>query len=821
MTVTSRRLRAATWGVAVIATVAGVLCAVGLLRPPGPGPIPPIRSYELLAVCAGAVVLAQMLQLRVRVGDGEVTLAWGEAAVVVSCYLLPAGWVPLCVGTGVLVARCLLVLLGERRSAARIATNAATLALAGAAGATVASLSGVRPWAPLTLPVIGALTGAAAAYFATSVGLVSLQVATRRPGVRLRPVLLETLSSKAFMAIGNLLVGLVVVAVMRVNGWLLLLLPPVLWLLHQTYRYRLGGDDERRTWQRFSEATRQLNRLDERDVATAGLHGVQRLFGARYAQIVVTGPPGEPRAYTLGPAGEIRDEAPPDAASDDAADDEVVDRSLLVGGVRMGELRLRPGRPMSIRDRLMLGSYGDALAAALHDAATSNELRTLSERTDHDAAHDPLTGIANRAALFRLGNAALRAQPADAPVALLLFDINRFKQVNATLGHGAGDELLRVVADRLARAALGELLAHLGADEFALLLTGSAASLPYALAGARELRERLAAPSEVTGVQLSVEVSVGVVVATAGAVDIKELLRRAGVALEHGRREGSSVGAYDPGREEPSTDRLTLLAELREAIAAGDQLHLLLQPSVALDTGRPTGVEALVRWHHPRRGTLEPPEFIDVVEHSELVGPFTRYVMDHALAVAARWLAEDVEVPVAVNLSARSLLDPQLPMDVAHLLGRHRVPADRLVLEITETAVMKELPVIDDVLTGLRSLGVQLAVDDFGTGYSSLTFLTRVPVDEVKVDQLFVGQMVDSVEHAAIVRTTVDLCRELGVRVVAEGVESPEQRRALIAVGCPAAQGFHFHRPMPADRVVALLRSTPPPAQPWRAEDAG
>ena len=206
-------------------------------------------------------------------------------------------------------------------------------------------------------------------------------------------------------------------------------------------------------------------------------------------------------------------------------------------------------------------------------------------------------------------------------------------------------------------------------------------------------------------------------------------------------------------------------------------------------------------------GWLGPADFIRPVENSEQLGTFTRYVLDKALAVAADWARDGLDVPISVNLSARSLLDPRLPAEIAEALRRHQVPPHRLVLEITETVVMSELEVIDEVLATLRSMGVQLAVDDFGTGFSSLTFLTRIAVDELKVDRSFVIRMADSPEAAAIVRTTVGLAHELGLRVVAEGVETAEQRTALAELGCTAAQGYHFFKPMPADKIGAVLGS--------------
>lgn len=331
--------------------------------------------------------------------------------------------------------------------------------------------------------------------------------------------------------------------------------------------------------------------------------------------------------------------------------------------------------------------------------------------------------------------------------------------------------------------------------------------MAHAMRQAREIAERLAAPTEVAGVRMSIEVSVGVVVADAGTADLTELLRRADIAMYQAKEGGGNVAAYDGTRDAASTDQLALLAELREALTVDDQLVLALQPAVDLTTGAPTGVEALIRWQHPRRGWLNPADFIRPVENSEQLGTFTRYVLDKALGVAAGWAREGLDVPISVNLSARSLLDPRLPAEIADALRRHQVPPHRLVLEITETVVMSELEVIDEVLATLRSMGVQLAVDDFGTGFSSLTFLTRIAVDELKVDRSFVIRMADSPEAAAIVRTTVGLAHELGLRVVAEGVETAEQRMALAELGCTSAQGYHFFKPMPADKIGAVLGS--------------
>jgi diguanylate cyclase (GGDEF)-like protein len=491
---------------------------------------------------------------------------------------------------------------------------------------------------------------------------------------------------------------------------------------------------------------------------------------------------------------------------------------LVVEGQEVGRLRvLFPAHAGPGEGELAaLQSYADALAAALHDTATHEELHRLLARSVHDAQHDPLTGLLNRAALLAHGETAVQLVPHAEPVALLLVDVDHFREINDTLGHAAGDEVLAVTAQRL-RAAAGpaELVGRLGGDEFAMLVTDGAGGGPgrgpaeglqrRALRRGRELVALLAEEATISGVPVSIEASIGVVVAPAGTADVTELLRRADSALRQAKLGGGGVGWYDASQDDGSSDRPALLAELREALAREDELVLVLQPVVELTTGDPTSVEALVRWQHPRRGLLPPAQFVRAVENSDLLSTFTEYVIDKALAAAARWAKRGPAVPVAVNLSARSLLDPRLPDAVAALLRKHKVPGRRLVLEITETVVTSDLPGIDEALTSLRALGVRLAVDDFGTGAASLTFLTRVPLDEVKVDGSFVNRMASSTEAAAIVRTTVELGRELGMRVVAEGVETAAQRQMLTTLGCTAGQGFHLATPTSADRIGETL----------------
>nr|WP_231922435.1 bifunctional diguanylate cyclase/phosphodiesterase [Micromonospora krabiensis] len=818
-------LTAAVTLTALIAAVVGLTLPAGL---PVDDPLPPPARY---AIAVAVLALAQLARLRFRAAAGMVSISWGEAALIICLYLVPAGWLPSATLLGAGLAWTVLSLVGERRPTLEIVRIAASLAAASALAVSVTTALGRPMLAAPTPALAGALVAGSVTYLLVTAWLGGVTLGLRH-GVPIGPPLLAALRGKWLMFVGNVAVGLLVVVLLEIDPRWLLLLPPPLWLLQQTYRHRLRVGQERRTWRAFADATAALNQLDERGVATAAVTGALTLFQAELVEVDVARGDGRWRRYRGDPAGGLVDREIAEPAAAEPDEHELV-RPLTVGAVPVGRLRVRFPRsaPPGGRERDALAAFGEALAAALHDAATHRELRLVTARSSYEAVHDPLTGLVNRVALLSKGDQALRQLAHDHPVALLLLDIDQFREVNDTLGHAAGDQLLRLTANRLgALARNGDLLARLGGDEFALLLTSvpvigdRTAPMAYALRQAREIAERLAAPTEVAGVRMSVEVSVGVVVADAGTADLTELLRRADIAMYQAKEGGGSVAPYDSTRDAASTDQLALLAELREALTVDDQLVLALQPAVDLTTGAPTGVEALIRWRHPRRGWLSPVDFIRPVENSEQLGTFTRYVLDKALRVAADWARAGLDIPISVNLSARSLLDPRLPVEIAEALRRHKVPPHRLVLEITETVVMSELEVIDEVLATLRSMGVQLAVDDFGTGFSSLTFLTRIAVDELKVDRSFVIRMVDSPEAAAIVRTTVGLAHELGLRVVAEGVETAEQRSALAELGCTAAQGYHFFKPMPADKIGAvlgtLLDEARPNVFPLRADGA-
>jgi diguanylate cyclase (GGDEF)-like protein len=423
----------------------------------------------------------------------------------------------------------------------------------------------------------------------------------------------------------------------------------------------------------------------------------------------------------------------------------------------------------------------------------------------HQALHDGLTDLPNRTFLYkRLRKTIATVQRGGPTAALLLIDLDRFKEVNDTLGHDHGDELLVEVAGRL-RTALRrhDTLARLGGDEFAVLLRDLPDRASVAeLAG--RLQDALRRPFALRGVAVELEASIGAALCPDHGTDVHTLVQRADVAMYEAKRGQSGISVYSADRDPYSADRLSLLVELRRALS-GDELLLHYQPKVAVGDGTVTGVEALVRWEHPQRGLLGPGEFVPLAERTGAIAELTRWVLDTALAQCAAWRASGIDLPVAINLAAANIVDVTLPDVVAAALERHGVPGDRLECEISEDTVMADPVRAMDVLGRLRAMGLRLSLDDFGTGHSSLAYLKRLPLDEVKIDRSFVLGMTEDENDAVIVRSTIDLARNLGLDVVAEGVENAEILRGLGALHCDVAQGFHLSRPLPAAELERWL----------------
>jgi diguanylate cyclase (GGDEF)-like protein len=433
-------------------------------------------------------------------------------------------------------------------------------------------------------------------------------------------------------------------------------------------------------------------------------------------------------------------------------------------------------------------------------------LQSSAERDRHQATHDALTGLPNWELLRdRLEQGLAAASRSDGEVALLLIDLDRFKEINDTLGHSYGDKLLCQVGPRLQSVLReGDTVARLGGDEFAVLLplvdgVGEAGHV------AERLREALHQPFDVEGVALDVEASVGIAISPWHGTDTEALLRNADIAMYVAKELKAGAVVFEPEEHVTAPSRLTVLGDLRRALEGTGELFLNYQPKYTLDGERIEGLEALLRWQHPKQGLIPPGDFIPAAEGTGIILRLTEHVLDLALAQMRRWMDAGHAVPVAVNLSTRCLLDAGLPDLVGRLLTEHRVPAALLRLEVTESAVMGDAARCMEVLQRLHDLGVKLSIDDFGTGYSSMAYLRRLPVDELKIDRSFVLGMTTTAHDAVLVRTAIDLGHNLGLTVVAEGVEGAEHVSALRDLGCDIAQGYHYARPMGGEQMSELL----------------
>jgi diguanylate cyclase (GGDEF)-like protein len=439
-------------------------------------------------------------------------------------------------------------------------------------------------------------------------------------------------------------------------------------------------------------------------------------------------------------------------------------------------------------------------------AGASKALRHQAEVNEHQALHDSLTDLPNRTLFHdRVRQALTSARRDHVPAAVMIMDLDRFKEVNDTLGHASGDELLKQVGLRLSESLReSDTVARLGGDEFGVLLP-KVVDAEAAVAVARKLRTTLEEPFTIHGLTLQMEASVGIALYPDHGGDVQSLLQRADVAMYVAKEHPAGCEVYTRERDDYSPDRLTLLTELRRAIDRGELL-LHYQPKADLRTGEIHGVEALVRWQHPERGMIPPDEFIPAAQKTGVIGPLTMFVLDEALRQCRTWSLQGLELCVAVNLSTRNLLDLHLPEAVGELLARWEVPAGLLELEITESTILADPVRAMQILSRLDEMGVRLSIDDFGTGYSSLAYLKRLPVDELKIDKSFILGMDESENDEVIVRSTIDLGRNLGLRVVAEGVESAQGWSRLAQLGCNVAQGYYLSRPVPAAELTAWLR---------------
>jgi len=426
----------------------------------------------------------------------------------------------------------------------------------------------------------------------------------------------------------------------------------------------------------------------------------------------------------------------------------------------------------------------------------------------HQAMHDALTGLPNRTMLFdRLDRAIEEARRARGSMALLLMDLDRFKEVNDTFGHHFGDVLLKAVSFRLTNQLTpSDMVARLGGDEFAIVLADAVDSRSVAMA-ARRILNTLQQPFVVDGQVLEVGASIGIALYPTHGTDARTLLRRADVAMYSAKQSQVGYTFHRDDREPRTAEQLSLVVEMRHALER-NEFELYYQPKLHLRSGLVTRAEVLLRWNHPTRGTLAPSMFIPIAERTGLIRTISDWLLDRALQQCRAWQDNGAPIHLAVNLSAKSLQEQTLPSKINEVLKKWSIDPRFLKIEITESSIMADPAHALAIMSMLQSMGVRLSIDDFGTGYSSLTHLRELPVDEIKIDKSFVLGMLTSDADAAIVRTVIDLAHNLGKQVCAEGVEDAETLARLKEMGCDLAQGYWISRPVTAGEFMQWLVDT-------------
>ena len=451
---------------------------------------------------------------------------------------------------------------------------------------------------------------------------------------------------------------------------------------------------------------------------------------------------------------------------------------------------------------LGLGALCLGLGLVLREAR--QRMAKEASRKERQALSDVLTGLPNRTLFNELLEKALAECPRNKRVGVLLMDLDRFKEINDSLGHFNGDRVIERVGDRLKIIVReGDTVARLGGDEFAMLLP-NISNADAATAAAQRVHKTLEEPFTAGGLALRVEASVGIALYPDHGDTAGKLMRAADVAMYASKKGHLGHAIYSPEQQHYSPARLGLVAQLDRAMAQGE-LVLHYQPKARFDTGVVEGAEALVRWQHPERGMLLPAEFIPVTEHTSMIRPVTIYLLEMALEQGMVWRRNGIALRLAVNLSPQILLDLELPKEIQKMLSRVGAPADSLELEVTESAIIYDPRRAKIVLDGLSEMGLRIAIDDFGTGYSSLTSLKNLPVSTIKIDKSFVMAMDEDNSDAAIVKSTIQLGRNLGLEVVAEGVETPNAWARLADMGCDLAQGYYLSRALDGSRFMGWL----------------
>ncbi|MST33094.1 EAL domain-containing protein [Acidimicrobiaceae bacterium USS-CC1] len=471
-------------------------------------------------------------------------------------------------------------------------------------------------------------------------------------------------------------------------------------------------------------------------------------------------------------------------------------------GVMTAGQKLGIGNAFGPSDQRLLETFASHSIVALRGSNLLDRLRAEVAARSYEALHDSLTGLGNRT-LFRQRLDIVLREARGRSMAVLMVDIDNFKEINDTLGHHTGDDVLRTAAERISdTVGTAGMACRIGGDEFAVILDSPTCE-EHALQVAADIREAVGRPLLAETMNFELQSAIGVAISPDDGADGNSLLRRADIAMYTAKTEKTAIERYDPARDPNTTRRLRLSGDLRRAIAAGE-IQLWYQPKAELATGRIIGVEALARWRHERYGQVPPDEFVPLAEQSGSISALTWVVLEKAFAQKKDWERQGLALDMAVNISARSLLDADLLGRLQGLLSEYEIDPGGIILELTESSVMVDAERAEEVLEQIHQLGIRIAVDDFGTGYSSLSRLSRLSVSEIKIDKSFVSNMLSS-KTEAIVVATIELARNLGQVVTAEGVEDRATWDRLLDLGCECVQGYYLSRPMPAAVATSWL----------------
>jgi diguanylate cyclase (GGDEF)-like protein len=744
------------------------------------------------------MAFASRMMVWIRLPSGKITSGWSELAIIIGLVLLPPPWIVLGTVLAVTVPK---FFVGTTTQRILFAVGKETLLAA--AGGVVFLFSGYQPNPDRPSVHIGLIAAALGTMLVVDELIASpvLAVATHRS---VWQMLVLNFRLSIVTVISHFVLAILVVSILSSSGDLRLLwvVPPMMLCIYFWQTGHERGRQERESWQRLADTTDELNVVNLDEVLHSAVMRASQLFAAVQAEIRL---PADGRSVQ-GSSSKISRDGSIDGEVRSADNILTTELSGHDGNEPIGSLSIYFDGPARLTESEMfkMKAFGSALYTAIRNAKAYAELARIADANAHAATHDPLTGLPNRRQLYEHADRLFRSGHDEGLFALLLIDLNHFKEVNDTLGHGAGDKVLQTVAAHLRDAATpSDLVARLGGDEFAVLL-GDLPTPALATHRAEALLSALEIGVEVEGMQIVVEAAGGIALAP-GSGGIDELMRRADIAMYQAKRAGEQTMTYVHSRDTADVGRLMLGGELRRAVSE-QEFVVDFQPIVDLGTGEVISAEALARWHHPEHGPLTPIQFLETVERSGQLPAFADAVLNQALTAAGVWREAGFDMPIAVNVSPRSLLDPTFPRTVLGRLEHYNLSAGRLVLELTETLTISQLDVVGRALAELREAGVRLALDDFGTGLTPLSVLSRIPVHQLKIDREFVTAIETSSEAAAVIRSTVDLARNLHLTVIAEGVESEPQRHALWESGCVAGQGHLFARAMSSPRLLATLQ---------------